>query len=967
MNRSLLLFTGLLLFATLPLAAQNYIELKTITGSDVQAGDSFGYAMDADGDYLVVGAPNYNSNAGAVYIFYRNEGGASEWGEVARITHEDDNNHWFGSSVSISEDLLLIGARRNRDSDINAETGAFLYAKEAGTHTWTFVKNLTENENPENYGNFSNVAISGDNAIVGTPANSSVYHYYRNTGGQDNWGRLSHMWFNQYVGLGSTIDLTDSQLILGYPGSSSSNYRGTVSIFDLNGEELVYNDGDSYNKPETQNNSGIDMQVAISEAGHAVGAPDQDGERWSDQGAVYLNKGDKKLTDFIQDPSHSGFGRAIDMSGNVLMVGAEERVFFYDKDQEGDDNWGILNFEYKYNQQFGNSVALNEKFAFTNYENSVVVYERGNIRIANHEKYLNQVLTFDETGIYQTSTIELQLTNMSAETQSLSAQPSGNASFSMEIGNTVVSPGESVMLEIQFTPQSTGTIRDTLYYEDTDGFTYPIAVTGLGSVPHVILDEVFSEVSAPSFINVIIQLSDDEGNWLSNYDALNLYDIKEDNAPISETEALPQIGSLEDIPLTIKTALILDNSFSIGANLDALKQAATLFVENKFPQQEIAIYVFSENIVQLQDYTANLNELKSAIGEVSLGPASTNLYGAVVEGMGSFERSFSLSGIVEGFGVLFTDGEDTQSSSSLSEVISARGSKRLVTVGVGASADVNTLNTLSNAGAFTPSDYDELPAVFNEIQEDIVRFANSYYWFSYVSPKRGESNHYVEIRIKNNPNVSSDSFVQARFNSNGFSSVFPGVYVNRSFSKPLGVDTLTAVTDGPLKTKAESLFKINASSYTWSVNNSSVVNVEVDSQDNAVAYLRPKGSINDSAEITVTDTGNNYSKTFLYVIEALATSSEEENLNPDSFQLFQNYPNPFNPVTTIGFILPEAQDITLEVFDITGRKVGTLLNRKIQAGEHAVTFNATNISSGVYFYRLTTEEYSMIKKMTLIK
>jgi hypothetical protein len=88
---------------------------------------------------------------------------------------------------------------------------------------------------------------------------------------------------------------------------------------------------------------------------------------------------------------------------------------------------------------------------------------------------------------------------------------------------------------------------------------------------------------------------------------------------------------------------------------------------------------------------------------------------------------------------------------------------------------------------------------------------------------------------------------------------------------------------------------------------------------------------------------------------------------PTNFSLLQNYPNPFNPSTTIIYSVPEAGVVTLKVFDILGREVRTLLNEYKAAGAYNVVFNAHGLSSGVYFYRLTTGSKNDVKKLMLIK
>jgi hypothetical protein len=88
---------------------------------------------------------------------------------------------------------------------------------------------------------------------------------------------------------------------------------------------------------------------------------------------------------------------------------------------------------------------------------------------------------------------------------------------------------------------------------------------------------------------------------------------------------------------------------------------------------------------------------------------------------------------------------------------------------------------------------------------------------------------------------------------------------------------------------------------------------------------------------------------------------------PATYSLAQNYPNPFNPTTEIGFSLPEATFIKLEVFNIMGQKVATLAHGMVEAGEHVVQWDGSEGASGVYFYRLQTEDFVNTKKMVLLK
>lgn len=88
---------------------------------------------------------------------------------------------------------------------------------------------------------------------------------------------------------------------------------------------------------------------------------------------------------------------------------------------------------------------------------------------------------------------------------------------------------------------------------------------------------------------------------------------------------------------------------------------------------------------------------------------------------------------------------------------------------------------------------------------------------------------------------------------------------------------------------------------------------------------------------------------------------------PNQLELYQNFPNPFNPETRIQFKLPSTQHVTLDIFDITGRKIARLTEGRLSEGKHTYRFDASSLSSGIYIYVLQAGSETHFKRMTFIK
>ena len=108
-------------------------------------------------------------------------------------------------------------------------------------------------------------------------------------------------------------------------------------------------------------------------------------------------------------------------------------------------------------------------------------------------------------------------------------------------------------------------------------------------------------------------------------------------------------------------------------------------------------------------------------------------------------------------------------------------------------------------------------------------------------------------------------------------------------------------------------------------------------------------------------------RVYITPIGKMVANEQEFETVPGEFSLAQNYPNPFNPNTVISYQLPENSEVSLKVFDMLGREVATLVDGRMSAGTHQVSFNASNLASGMYVYRLVAGDFTSTKTMILIK
>ncbi|MEA3503657.1 MAG: LamG-like jellyroll fold domain-containing protein, partial [Bacteroidota bacterium] len=387
--------------------------------------------------------------------------------------------------------------------------------------------------------------------------------------------------------------------------------------------------------------------------------------------------------------------------------------------------------------------------------------------------------------------------------------------------------------------------------------------------------DVSQNTQKPCFINIMFQVTDMQGNGISTL-STDDFSVKEDGQAVSPTESAMQIRQQDVIPYTLKTVLLIDNSYSVGSNLSQIKEAAKSLVLSKLPKQQFAIYVFSENPVLIQDFSDDATTLVTKINEIELGYASTNLYGSIIEAVNRWEDFYHTDEIQQGFLIAFTDGSDTQASSTEHEAIVARGTKKVYMVGLGNEIDPQTLQNLGNAGSYSINNINELADKFTEIQADMAGFANSFYWMNYMTPKRGNNEHTLRLIINDNSNTGDNSYLTGEFNSNGFYSVNQGLYVNATESDPYGIKDVMLGVNDTLLLEAATYLGMNPSQYSWSSSNNSVIQlIEDESAGDYGMKAIALGEAGETATVTVHDLANALEKSITFTLaENVVTTTE---------------------------------------------------------------------------------------------
>jgi len=309
--------------------ADNWGEVAKLIASDAAADDRLGTSAAVSGGVAIVGASHHNgvnTDTGSAYVFQRDEGGADNWGEVAKLTASDTAfGDLFGGAVSINGDTAIVGADRKGN-----DTGsAYVFQRdEGGADNWGEVVKLIASDAA--LGDFfgDSVAVSGELAIVGAPGGDSAYIFQRDEGGADNWGEV--------------VKLIASDAAEGDAFGTSVALNGEVAIVGAS------------NNDDAGNASGSAYVFQRDEGG---------ADNWGE--VAKLMASDAAVDD--------KFGTSVAVSSELAIVGspfAEDNsgtAYVFQRDEGGADNWGevekLTASDAALGDFFGDSVAVSGEVA----------------------------------------------------------------------------------------------------------------------------------------------------------------------------------------------------------------------------------------------------------------------------------------------------------------------------------------------------------------------------------------------------------------------------------------------------------------------------------------------------------------------------------------------------------------------------------------------------------------------------
>jgi hypothetical protein len=350
-----------------------YKSLLKMTLAAAADSDNFGYSLALDGNFAFIGAPGVDgegTDRGAAYLFLKTQGGTDGWGQAKELVAGDTGDaDYFGVSVDISGDYAVVGAVGENGTGTNQGAAYVFYRNQGGADNWGQVKKLTAEDRADSDSFGYAVAIDGDTIVVGANLEDgdgtdrgAAYVFLKDEGGADNWGQVIKLVSADPVDLGEfgTAVAIDGDLVLvgasGEDGAGTS--RGAAYLFSRDqGGAGAWGQVKKMVPGTPTDGAWFGNAVALDGPLAVVGEPWNDGAG-TNRGSVYIFAKDEGGTDnwgqfrkiTASDAADGAFfGYSVCLSGSNLLVGAVQapgggtqrgQAYLYGKDEGGTDAWG---------------------------------------------------------------------------------------------------------------------------------------------------------------------------------------------------------------------------------------------------------------------------------------------------------------------------------------------------------------------------------------------------------------------------------------------------------------------------------------------------------------------------------------------------------------------------------------------------------------------------------------------------
>jgi len=339
----------------------NWVQQRKTTAADGASQDRFGTSVAISGDTMVIGAYGHDSSKGAAYVFARNWGGASQWGQVKKLTAADGaGGDHFGISVALSGDTVVVGAF----GDDSSKGAAYVFARnQGGADQWGQVQKLTAPDGAAGELFGASVAISGDTVVVGAYGDDSkgaAYVFARNQDGADQWGQVKKLTASDgtaFDGFGGSVAISGDTVVVGadWAAVGGNSDQGTAYVFARNQGGVVPDNWGQVKKLTAADGAAYDsfgISVAVSGDTVVVGAYGDDSSKGTayvfarNQGGVVPdNWGQVKKLTAADGAAYDWFGESVAISGDTVVVGAygddsRGAAYVFARNRDGADQWG---------------------------------------------------------------------------------------------------------------------------------------------------------------------------------------------------------------------------------------------------------------------------------------------------------------------------------------------------------------------------------------------------------------------------------------------------------------------------------------------------------------------------------------------------------------------------------------------------------------------------------------------------